>query len=246
MAASVRRSLDPYCQADPYNVSGRPEGSGRPGYVIRSLYLDTPSLAFHRAKERGDPERFKLRIRRYEGSTPPFLELKRRYSDFIAKTRFPVAEDQIEEAALGQAKPRNEGTAARRFLQEFSRLVVSSGAGPSLLVRYEREAYVSLVDEYARLSFDRRVAAQRVRSWDLDGDADEWCELEDHLSAGTPWSLVTLEIKCGSRVPYWISDILRGHDLRRRSFSKYSIGIYMTGCQQGISSHARRVGRVLN
>ena len=81
--------------------------------MIDSLYLDTPALAFHQAKERGDPERLKLRIRTYPKHSPAVLELKRKVSDVIDKTRAVVDRKLVEDAAKGLA-PARDDTACNR------------------------------------------------------------------------------------------------------------------------------------
>jgi hypothetical protein len=92
---------------------------------------------------------------------------------------------------------------------------------------------------------DRNLSAQRVDTWDFDGDPDAWCEVAHFLAPGTPKPLVVLELKCRSRVPHWITDIIRHHDLRTQSFSKYSIGIHITGRVLGSASAPSRCGRIL-
>jgi hypothetical protein len=228
-AARVRRQIAPWCGPDPHAASAGGAGS----YPITSLYLDTPALAFHRAKERGDPERFKLRVRRYRGLAAHCLELKRRSSDVVEKTRALVDCEGLREAAHGLGKPRDDTPEARRFVERYAGLMLATGAEPALLVRYDREAWTSEVDSYARVTFDGHLEFQRCCEWTLEGRPDAWCELEDSLVEGAPRPLVVLEIKCGTRVPAWLVDVIRGNELRRDSVSKYSIGIYLTRRLQG-------------
>jgi hypothetical protein len=247
-AVRIRRDLGSYCRMDEYCAAGPGGALGAVphSYLVHTLYLDTPSLAFHRAKERGEPERFKLRFRGYSARGATAFELKRRSHDVIDKTRAMVEPGGIEAAARGFGKPLDDRPEARHFLSRFSRLVAETGAGPSLLVRYWREAYASRVDPYARVTFDRRVAVQRTSAWDHRGHGDRWCELEHHLSDRAPRPFVILEFKCPLRVPSWVLDLIQRYDLRRRSVSKYSIGIYMTGLRTGGPSLVRRCGGVLN
>jgi len=246
-AERVRREIAPYCEPDPHNLarSGLQRRPGRLGYAIDSLYLDSPGLAFHQAKERGDPERLKLRIRTYPRHSPAVLELKRKASDVIDKTRVVVDRKLAEEAACGLAPARDDTPEARRFLNRFGLIVAKAGAGPTLHVRYEREAYSSVVDEYARVTFDRRIAAQRASGWDLEPDPRNWCEFDDHWLPEYRNRSVVLELKCQSSVPYWISDLVRRNSLSRRSFSKYSTGIYLTGRSDGQFRLATRSAKVM-
>jgi hypothetical protein len=247
-AARIRRDIESYCGMDEHCAAGPGGALGvvPRSYLVHTLYLDTPSLAFHRSKERGDPERFKLRVRSYSGRGATVFELKRRSQDIIDKTRALVDPGSIEAAARGSGKPLDDRPETRHFLSRFSRLVATTGAEPSLLVRYWREAYASRVDTYTRVTFDRRVAVQRTSAWDHRGYRDRWCELEHHLSDSAPRPFVILEFKCPLQIPNWVLDLVRRYDLRRQSVSKYSIGIYMTGWRTGAPSLVRRCGGVLH
>jgi len=115
-----------------------------------------------------------------------------------------------------------------------------------MLVRYDREAYSSEVDSYARVTFDRNVEFQRTGSWSFDGASDGWLPLQDYVIEEAPHPLVVLELKCAVAVPFWLLDVIRTHDLRRDSLSKYSIGIYLARRLEGYcrgSERARGVFR---
>lgn len=242
MAARLREAIAPYCVSDSHNdiqTNGR-----RPGYPISSLYLDSPGLAFHRAKERGDSERLKLRVRTYEGSPIASLELKRRVSEVIDKTRVVVERDQAERAAQGMVDP--EDPEARRFLMRFARIAAESGAEPTLHVRYEREAYISTVDDYARVTFDRRIEVQRASGWSLDPDSSRWSRFDDVWRPDLMDNSILLELKCQSSVPWWMTELVREFGLQRISFSKYSTGIHLTGREGGQMHLGRRAARPLS
>ncbi len=243
----IRREIEFYCEPDEHNParSGRYQRPEPLGYEICSLYLDSPKLAFHRAKMRGDPERFKLRIRTYSKTSPVLFELKRRVSDVIDKTRVVVDRKQVEEAAAGLAAPVEDSPQARNSLNEFSRIAAEAGVGPTLYVRYQREAYASVVDNYARVCFDRHIGAQRTESWDLDPDPCGWCEFDHYWQPELADRSVVLELKCQSTFPPWLSDLVRRHSLTRTSFSKYSTGIHLTGRVDGERKRPTRDARVM-
>lgn len=243
-AARICRQIQAYCRPDEHNP---PSGGCREerGYSISSLYLDSPSLAFHRAKERGDPDRLKLRVRTYEASLFAMLEIKRKSSDVVAKTRVSVDRSAVEQAVGGLEKPRIDGRDYRRRLDHFAFTAAHAGAEPSLHVRYRREAYVSSVDDYARVTFDRSIQAQRASGWDLEPDPDGWSDFDERWGAEFRATPVVLELKCHTRVPIWISDLIRSISLERRSFSKYSIGIHLTGLRAGSIASPRRSARVM-
>ena len=239
-AARVRRQIAPYCRSDEHSASG----GGACGYAVRSLYLDTPSLAFHRAKEDGRPDRFKLRVRGYQGEGF-WLEQKQRSADIVHKARAHFYQQSLRDAALGDAKASDDDVVSHRFGERFARLVCETGALPTLLVRYSREAFVSEVDAYARVTFDRDIEFQRTDRWALEGDDRAWDPLESHLAADAPRPPIVMEIKCELAVPGWLVDMVRRNDLRRVSISKYSLGIYASRRLEGREPMSERARGIL-
>jgi hypothetical protein len=224
-ASKVRRQIAPYCRPDVHATTDT--GAPVRSYAIRSLYLDTPSLAFHRAKEQGASERHKLRIRGYADGRAA-LEIKQRSRDTVSKRRVFVDRTALREAALGGLAPETLGPQERDFLDHFAWRVLSTGAEPKLLVAYDREAWSSRVDHYARVTFDRNVRFQQTDDWSLEPPRERWERLEEFMVADAPRPAVILELKCENAVPHWLLDVIRRNALRRQSVSKYSLGIYLS------------------
>jgi SPX domain protein involved in polyphosphate accumulation len=237
-ADRVRRQIEPYCVPDEHSREAAHGRSGLSGYVIDSLYLDSPALAFHEAKERGDPDRVKLRVRTYSESSPGTLEVKRRRANIIAKTRAVVPRELVEEAACGRVD-LPAGASGLPFLDDFRCVLATAGAEPKLTIRYEREAYESVVDSYARVTFDRKIKARRADGWTLNPDAHDWCEFDNHWGPAHRFPPVVLEIKCESQIPAWVVDIVRSNELLQTGFSKYSIGIELTNREMGRFTRSR-------
>src|SRR5262245_5553276 len=83
---AVRCFAEPYLERDEF-AAREPNGV----YRINNLYLDTPDLAFYWAHTRGNPDRFKLRVRTYgDGRGTRFLEVKRKYRHVVIKHRAAV------------------------------------------------------------------------------------------------------------------------------------------------------------
>ena len=242
VAARVRHDIAPFCHPDEHNPPGGGPHAPR-GYPISSLYLDSPGLALYQAKERGDPERIKLRVRGYGNAPYAVVECKRRVADVIDKTRVSVDRKDLERASHGLVDPGPDQPEARHFLSDFARRVAGVGAEPTLLLEYEREAWVSEVDHYARVTFDRHIEARRSASWTLDGDGGLPSRFDDHWRRDEEHRSVVLELKCHSCIPWWMTDLIRRHALRRQSFSKYSIGIHLTGVEHGEDRITRRSAR---
>lgn len=241
-AERIRSDIAPYCNADKHSRAQSTSRPSRKGYPISSLYLDTPSLAFHRAKERGDPERIKLRVRTYSDTSPATLEIKRRRSDVIDKTRGSVDRHRVEDAARGAFHPPG----SPRFLDDFAAMVATAGALPTLTVRYEREAYESTVDEYARVTFDRHITVRPNCEWELCPDSEDWCHFDEHWKTGLRTLPVVMEVKCQTdSLPIWMIDMVRRNDLSQTSFSKYSIGVHLTQQRNGHDGTRSRAARCL-
>ncbi len=220
-AESIRAAIQPFCVPDAFNPS---EGARR-GYTINNLYLDTSDWTFFQQWRRKDRDRIKLRIRTYDVG-PAFLEVKRKTVDVISKTRAKVAREEVEACVRGFGRTLSGSPREERLLNNFSYFAARTGAEPRVYVRYEREAWVGTLDRYARVTFDRRLTAQAEERWFLQGDAQE-----HQITMDDPWhydglqSPLILELKCETRMPVWMSDLIRHFSLTRRGFSKYGFGV---------------------
>lgn len=242
VADRVRDEISAVCTPDLHSSAGRRAGSS--GYTINSLYLDTPGLAFHNAKERGDPDRVKLRVRTYSADSLATLEVKRRRSDVIEKRRAVVERKNVPDAVRGRLQSDAMDGQGDSALREFAYLVATSGALPKLSVRYLREAYESRVDPYARVTFDRNIRVNPASTWDLFPDDRNWHHFDDFWRLNLPTHPIVLELKCeAAKVPHWMTDVIHRNQLEQTSFSKYSIGTCISHWIQGRDvSSARSLG----
>lgn len=196
-------------------------------YRIRSLYFDTLRYDLYAANGREQADRFKMRARVYPGKpSPVFLEVKRRVLDVIVKSRaaVPVASWRDILSARSdalQALPPAARDGAFKFLGRYHRHHLA----PVLLVEYEREPYVSEVDSYGRLTFDRNIVVQEKRELDLEADPRRWRPIDHRVQTNTQEPICVLELKFERRPPAWMSAMVRRLDLVRYSFSKYCYGI---------------------
>jgi hypothetical protein len=213
-AEKVRRAILPFCSPDKHN--GR---SGR-GYWISTLYFDSPRLAFYRANERADGDRFKLRARIYDPAGDVHLEIKRKRGDVVRKERVIVERSEWVDATRGFGRPRYEGTSQERVLQSFAQLMAQYGAEPQLVVEYEREAYVSPRGEYARVSFDRKVSY--FSTYEPCFESERPWQRALALGEGARSAAVLLELKCETQIPPFMVDVIRRYELHRVGLSKYT------------------------
>jgi hypothetical protein len=211
-------------------VEPDPNARQRPGhsYPIASLYLDTVERGLQQETIDGRSERYKLRIRSYDDTPerPVFLEIKSRTDRIVQKQRCPLPRALLVPLLRGQVHDLpGLQPAALTTLQEFARRMILRRAAPACVVRYERQAYMGRGDTEVRVTVDRRLMAIAERGPVLS--------LADQRYRPVPVQGVILELKFTDRCPSWLADIIRSLDLRRRSFSKYSI------CMTALSSAPR-------
>lgn len=210
---AIRQWLSRYCVPDENSRSGD-------WYAIRSLYLDTNEFRLYRDAEEKLPFRFKLRARAYGDATGSIkLEVKRRIQDLIVKTSATVRAPQWAEAA-GEGL-RGLYDIATPSMAEFLQLTDTLGATPRMLVYYERQAFSSFLDGYVRVTFDRHMACQPMRRWDLRGAPREWVSVDAPAAFAERDSAYVMEIKFVDSPPAWLRDLVLRFGLQRRGFSKY-------------------------
>lgn len=219
-AERIRRHIAGFCERDAFAPTG--------SYLCDTLYLDTLQLGLYHATVEDEPVRFKLRVRGYPEApdAPTFLEVKRRLGDTIVKHRAGVRGDWGALLADGRLLDTLQGKtreAAEQFLARWE----TSYAGPyvpTVLVRYRREPYTSLVDDYVRVTFDRELRYQPHATLDLRGDDDRWISIDDPIAtkASPTESLAILELKFGDVPPSWMRQLIARLELPRASFCKYA------------------------
>ena len=103
-----------------------------------------------------------------------------------------------------------------------------------MLVRYERQAFQSTIDDYVRITFDQHILHQPMRAYDLAGKSDRWAQTGDRESTGNGDFPVILEFKFVDRAPQWLVDIVRKCGLFRGGFSKYSAAVRKSAIESNV------------
>jgi hypothetical protein len=233
LVPGIRDFVAPFCQPDPH-ARGDP-----PRYRITTLQLDSPDYALHRAKERENRNRFKLRVRTYDepGDSPVFLEVKQKYRGIIVKSRTAIPFEEWGEHIIRDRKieltfktPKEEVG----FLQ-FIRLAREIDARPVVWIRYLRESYYGLFDSYARVTMDTHLEYQPATSWDSWGRGAQWLSMDGSLAQDKllPHSGVILELKMLSDAPQWMLDLVMQFDLERTGNCKYSTAVWLESFFRG-------------
>ena len=209
--APIRDALAGLCDPDQHNG---PDGT----YLIRSLYLDTRDLQLFSANEREAPRRFKARVRGYPEAPGKkvFVEIKNRHGDVIRKTRAG-----IPRAGWGERLRDYGGGIDDPDLDAFLFKMHRYGLRPQVLVQYKREAWVSRLNDYARISIDGHVECQQCNEFTLEANEAAWRPIDSPLPIWLPESTCIIELKWADMVPRWMMQIVQRFELLRHAFSKY-------------------------
>lgn len=226
LVPEIREFIRPFCDPDP-NGKGDP-----PEYMVTTLQLDTPDMAMHHARLNDAAARLKFRARIYgePGETPVFLEIKCKIRGKIKKMRARVPFEAWGERLFRDTKMdlRFESANEESGFLNFVRLVNETGAAPTVLVRYIREAYLDSNDPYTRVTLDRRLVYQPTRSWDSWGRGGRWFVMDTPLVQDKNFasSGAVLEVKTLNEAPHWIMDLTTCFNLEKIGNCKYSAAIF--------------------
>ena len=213
-AKGVRDFTRRYLKPDKYAL---PES--KYAYGVRSLYLDSPDFVLCRATMDGHLKRFKLRIRVYDDNSehPAFFEVKHRHDKAIKKERAICKRSSIPRLLAGQRPLISdlyyENSDDYAVLQQFCDLRSAVNASGSIVVSYNREAYVSEDGNNARVTFDRDLSA-------LETSADY--PLANSMKGLNPrLGGIILELKFTDRFPSWMTEMVEIFNLERTRMPKY-------------------------
>jgi hypothetical protein len=223
----IRKWLEPFCIPDPNAKGAIPE------YITTTMQLDTPFMHLGVAGEKKLPVRFKMRIRTYGTDSNPknavFVELKRRVSNgMVVKSRSMLTRALWKEDIVTNpdSAPMLRSPKDNSNFMDFCRLARELGAAPRMLIRYIRESYFSANDDYARVTFDRRVSFRPHKSWLLPGseiaDWKYWRPLDTQVGFGVPYPAYILELKAMQDAPVWMLELAERFNLDATGFCKYS------------------------
>jgi hypothetical protein len=221
IAARIKEYIAPICALD------RHVPAGETGYTVNNLYFDTAGLKFYHDTKFRKPMRYKARAR-YYGPAPldwVWPEIKYRQGSIIWKKRYRIAIDQFPTLFTCRKAEDGEPVIKTR-LDRFEELLHWYDAQPVLHVRYFREPFVTTLETYGRVTFDRRLCYRPVHgSISLDYREQDMVYYDDPVTTQNPDSPVLLEIKIETHVPLWVIEMIRKFDLVQRPFSKYCYGI---------------------
>jgi len=235
MIEPIKRFIKPYCDYDKHCAAA----GGH--YRIVTLQLDNPAMSLHGAKEWEATHRFKLRVRTYgipAGKAPVFLEIKRKYYERIIKSRAIIPFEDWKPGVMerSSSEVNLKSVTERETFREFKRLYRELGAEPKVYILYDREAFSSRFDHYARITFDTKLCYQPVKDMYDWGANGRFISMDSGMVRYRRESPVVLEVKCTEQVPTWMIELVQEFDLQRVGNCKYSTAIWMENLMTGVGA----------
>jgi len=212
-----------YCDLDYYS-----EITPDNFYLVNSLYFDTRGMEFLKQRLWGKDGRFNMRARYYgDNAEPPyFLEVKqkrgttgRKFRCTIEKEDWPrILRDPSYDISSEKISKNNNNKSL--FLQ----LATNYAIEPKIFTQYRRKAFISTVDEYARVTMDICMKYRLQDDYNLIPDVHLINYDHENIYANNSVNeaSVILELKCHiGRVPMWMIDLISYFELKQQEFSKY-------------------------
>ncbi len=200
---------------------------GESGYIVNNLYFDTPNYQFYYDTKFRKLTRYKPRVRYYGKKADGLIwpEIKFRNVNTIWKQRFSMPAEEWHGLTILHENGSKNST-FKSQLETFQDVIYWHQAEPILHVQYHREPYVTELESYGRITLDRHLRCRNLHGEiGLDYDDQEMCYYDDPITSKSADSLVVLEIKVETMVPYWTVELIRKFKLVQRGYSKYCYGI---------------------
>ncbi len=225
MVGPVSEFVSIYCRADKYS-----EKTVDGFYTVNNLYFDSPDYLFLKKRLDGSENRFNMRIRTYDNHSkaPCFFEIKQKKGGIVRKYRAAIFDINWQKVFEIPGYTLNTGGDKRSESNAnlFVKTACTYGATPKVLTQYKRIAYVSMVDNYARVTFDKALRFQVAKGYRLTDDENKMVPYDDATVFDREESSIIMELKCyASQVPLWMMDLVRTFNLCRIRFSKYVTGV---------------------
>lgn len=208
-------ALGPHLKLDKYSAMCEQKE-----YVVRSIYFDTPRLAYYHDKLAGIRKRKKVRIRGYnefEQDSKVFLEIKRKNGATISKTRANIDFKSLGFLMGGYYKPLESFPELDIDRKNFFYHVFSSQLKPLIKIVYEREAFFFKFNENLRITFDKNIRSSlHSQLQDLYKETRMVPVFKNYF---------ILEVKTEAQFPRWLSNILANFNLQNEALSKYTLSL---------------------
>ena len=195
-------------------------------YFVRSLYFENNFSSNFYEKVDGMKIRRKYRLRTYSNffdpKVPIFFEVKGRISERTYKKRINIKNkylnlflSQSQNFNLLNLYPNNE------MIINFIFDSFRKNLKPLILVDYKRRPYINKFGLYFRLTFDTNLLSSKTNNLFSNDKYSSWLECK----AG----YTVLEVKFDRSIPAWFHRIIQCYNLKRRSISKFVLGMSSSG-----------------
>ena len=195
-------------------------------YLVRSLYFENNFSSNFYEKADGMKIRRKYRLRTYSNffdpKVPIFFEVKGRISERTYKKRINVKNkylnlflSQSQNFNLLNLYPNNE------MIINFIFDSFRKNLKPLILVDYKRRPYINKFGLYFRLTFDTNLLSSKANNLFSNDKYSSWLECK----AG----YTILEVKFDRSIPAWFHRIIQCYNLKRKSVSKFVLGMSSCG-----------------
>lgn len=201
----IRSRLKPVMMADAHNDAE--------GYLIRSLYFDTPDNQDFTDKLNGLELRRKIRLRAY-GPEDTFasLEMKQKEGPYQKKRSLRIAREDALRLCQGDYLPLLHY--GDPFAGECYGLMTCRCYRPKTIVVYRREAYIAR-ENHIRVTLDREISATES-SFNVFAETLPLYPVMDR-------SQLVLEVKYNGFLLSYIKDLLDTVNRPELSVSKYCL-----------------------
>ena len=195
-------------------------------YFVRSLYFENNFSSNFYEKVDGMKIRKKYRLRTYSNffdpKVPIFFEVKGRISERTYKKRINIKNkylnlflSQSQNFNLLNLYPNNE------MIINFIFDSFRKNLKPLILVDYKRRPYINKFGLYFRLTFDTNLLSSKTNNLFSNDKYSSWLECK----AG----YTVLEVKFDRSIPAWFHRIIQCYNLKRKSISKFVLGMSSCG-----------------
>ena len=195
-------------------------------YFVRSLYFENNFSSNFYEKADGMKIRRKYRLRTYSNffdpKVPIFFEVKGRISERTYKKRINIKNkylnlflSQSQNFNLLNLYPNNE------MIINFIFDSFRKNLKPLILVDYKRRPYINKFGLYFRLTFDTNLLSSKTNNLFSNDKYSSWLECK----AG----YTILEVKFDRSIPAWFHRVIQCYNLKRRSVSKFVLGMSSCG-----------------
>ena len=179
--------------------------------TILSLYYDTPNSLLIRRSIEKPVYKEKLRLRSYGVAmqdSKVYVELKKKYKDVVFKRRIDMKNDEAD--LFMKNKYEGKNCQITNEINYFKFLY--HDLAPAMLIMYNRMAYSGESNKDLRITFDNNI---RFRNYDLSLQKGVYGEKIEFNGK------YLMEIKTGSCIPLWLSQLLTENEIYKTGFSKY-------------------------